>query len=222
MNKKIFIIILALLLGSSLANAAKTRTLFTDITGTNIGIGTSAPDALLHVAGDTKIEGNLLMDGRSIDRTGDVALSTVTVANTTTETTLWTASVPANSLTAGNVFKIHADGIVSNGGPSAGDQITIRVRVGGVEKIVLEPVTKTLTGVMWHIDANATQRTIGATGSRAMHIHLVIGEDDEVHSIGVGAIDTTANMDVTITAQWASADAANTISLYQGFMEYKN
>ena len=29
-------------------------------------------------------------------------------------------------------------------------------------------------------------------------------------------------MDITITAQWESADAANTISLYQGFVEYKN
>jgi len=30
------------------------------------------------------------------------------------------------------------------------------------------------------------------------------------------------DMYVTITAQWASEDASNTISLYQGFMEYKN
>ena len=40
--------------------------------------------------------------------------------------------------------------------------------------------------------------------------------------IGVATINTTNNMNVTLTAQWASKDAANTISLYQGFMEYKN
>jgi len=29
-------------------------------------------------------------------------------------------------------------------------------------------------------------------------------------------------MDITVTAQWGSAKEANTISLYQGYMEYKN
>ena len=93
-------------------------------------------------------------------------------------------------------------------------------------KVTLTPTTKALDGDYWHIEANACQRTIGATGSRAIHIHLVIGDPlttgDEVSVVGVAVIDTTANMDVTITAQWASADAANIISLYQGIMEYKN
>jgi len=163
---------------------------------------------------------------RVLDRTSDVAIATVTVANTVVETTLWTGHMGANSLTAGNVFKFHADGVVSNNGPAGADEVTIRVRVGGVVVITLSPNLKTLTNEMWHIDANATQRTIGVAGSRAVHMHLVVGDPigagDEVFAIGVANIDTTANMDVTITAQWASAKAANTISLYQGFMEYKN
>ncbi|HDO20115.1 MAG TPA: hypothetical protein ENG81_01130 [Candidatus Bathyarchaeota archaeon] len=163
---------------------------------------------------------------RAIDRTNDVAVETVTCANTTDETTLWTGTMEANSLSAGNVFEFHADGIVSNNSANAGDEVTIRVRVGGVEKVVLSPDTKQLTDTMWHIEANATQRTLGATGARAIHIHLAIGDPistgDEVHAIGVATIDTTANMDVTITAEWASADVANTISLYQAYMKFKN
>ena len=163
---------------------------------------------------------------RSIDRTSDVTVATVTVANTTAETTLWTGKMGANSLRAGNVFKFHADGVVSNGGATAADEVTIRIKVGGVTKVTLSPDTKTLSSVMWHLNANATQRTIGSAGSRAIHAHLVIGDPattgDDVHLEGVAAIDTTANMDVTVTAQWASAAADNTISLYQGFMEYKN
>ena len=159
---------------------------------------------------------------RVIDRTSDVVTETVTVANTATETTLWTGSMPADSLVAGNMFKFHADGVVSNdGSAAAADQVIVRVKVGGVTKITLEPATKALSGDMWHIDANACQRTLGATGSRAMHIHLQI-KDIDTYTIGVGEVDTTANMDVTITAQWGSAKATNTISLYQGFMEYKN
>jgi len=163
---------------------------------------------------------------RSIDRTSDVAVATVTVVSTAAETTLWTGKMPANSLRAGNVFKFHADGTVSNGGATAADEVTIRIKVGGVTKVTLSPDTKTLSSVMWHLDANATQRTIGSAGSRAIHAHLVIGDPattgDDVHLEGVAAIDTTANMDVTVTAQWASAALDNTISLYQGYMEYKN
>jgi len=181
----------------------------------------------------TPVAGSLEYDGcsmyvtnvatqRAIDRTSDVAVETVTVAGTTTETTLWTGVQSANSLCAGNLLKFHADGIISNGGATAADQITLRIKVGGSTVATLAPITKSIPiGSHWHIDANATQRTIGASGSRAVHIDLVI-DDNEETVITTATIDTTASMDVTITAEWASADADNTISLYQGFMEYKN
>ena len=163
---------------------------------------------------------------RAIDRTSDVAVSTVTVADSNAETTLWTGPMDANSLVAGNVFKFHADGVVSNNSANANDEVTIRINVGGAEVVSLSPDTKQLTDAYWHLEANATQRTLGNPGARAVHIHLVIGDPattgDEVRFLGVANINTTANMDVTVTAQWASAKAANTISLYQGFMEYKN
>ena len=156
------------------------------------------------------------------DKTGDVLVSTVTVANTTVETTLLTIPMAANSLLAGNLFKVHADGIVSNGGAAAADQITLRIRVNGVEMVVLTPVTRDMpVGSHWHIEANATQRTIGPTGSRAMHLMLNIDSVEEYH-IAVGTIDTTDVMDITITAQWASAAADNTISIYQGYITHKN
>jgi len=159
---------------------------------------------------------------RAIDRTSDVAVSTVTVANTTTETTIWTAAMPANSLCAGNLLKFHCDGIIQNDGSAATEEVTLRIKVGGNTVATLNPTTKAIAADShWHIDANATQRTIGATGSRAVHIDLDIdGTTEEI--IAVATVNTTINMDVTVTAEWASADVNNTISLYQGFMEYKN
>jgi len=166
---------------------------------------------------------------RAIDRTSDVAVSTVTVASTTDETTLWTGIMPANSLCVGNMFKFHCDGKVSNDGSTASDEITIRIKVGGVTKVTLSPDTKRLTDVDWHLDVNGTQRTltVGAVdGTRAIHAHLQIGDPtttgDDTDLLAVADIDTSVSMDVTVTAQWASADVNNTISLYQGFMEYKN
>ena len=175
---------------------------------------------------DGRLYATNVLHRRALDRTSDVAVATVTVADTTTETTIWTAIMNANSLVAGNMFKFHANGIVSNGdSASSADQVTLRIKVGGTTVATLAPALKKIpVDSHWHITANATQRTLtdGATlGKRAVHIDLDI--DDETSAVlAIADIDTEADMDVTVTAEWASADAANTISLYQGFMEYKN
>lgn len=179
------------------------------------------------VSGTIEYDGNkfyITNNGKqkAIDRTSDVALETVTCTNTIVETILWTGEMSANSLDAGNLFKFHADGNIMNGGASGADQITLRVKVGGVTVATLNPITKAIAdGSHWHVNANATQRTIGVNGQRAVHIDLMI-DDTEESIIGVTTIDTTNDMDVTITAQWASADTSNIINLFQGFMEYKN
>jgi len=162
---------------------------------------------------------------RVIDRTSNVITETVTVANEDTETVLWTGPMPANSLLAGNVFKFHADGVVSNNGNNSANDFTIRVRVGGISGDIaasLTPTTKAMTDVHWHVDANATQRTLGGSGSRAIHLHLQVGDADEETILGLATVDTTANMDVVVTIDWVTAHDNNSISLYQGFMEYKN
>ena len=142
-----------------------------------------------------------------------------TVANTTTETTLWTNTQPANSLIAGNIFKVELLGKASNVGPT--DDLTIRVKVGGVTKVTITNSARTFTDDDVHIKGVATQRTIGATGSRAQDFHLDIGGDTSSMQ-GVGTIDTTADMSISITAQWNNAKTGNTITVYQAFMEYKN
>ena len=223
----------------------------------NVGIGTTTPTAKLHLPAGTATastaplkftEGTLLTtpekgvlefaDGKlymtnnakqkALDRTSDVALATVTVADTTTETTLYTAPIAANSLEAGNVFKVHCDGSITNDSGTAGDEVTLRIYVGASATPVatLETDTRQLTDQDWHFNANATQRTIGSTGQRAVHIHLEVGDatarGDITSMVGIATIDTTANMDIKITAEWATAETNNTISLYQGYTEYKN
>lgn len=158
-------------------------------------------------------------DGKYVDRTNNVNVSTIIVENTTIETLLWTGKIPANSLSVGNLFKFSAMGKVSNVLP--GDEITIRVKVHGITKVTLTNSGRTFSDDDFHIDAVATQRTLGISGSRAMHVDLTLGTDSSsIHA--VGTINTTVNMDITITAQWNVAKTGNTLSLYQAFMEYKN
>ena len=178
---------------------------------------------------DTPVAGTLEYDGKFtitngskqkvLDRTSDVALATVTVANTIEERTLWTANMPANSLEIGNVFKLIADGCVSSA--SSSDKVTFRVKVGELTKVTLESEAKQLSDDCWHLRANATQRTLGESGSRAMHIDLVI-DNVSTELCAVGTIDTTANMDITLTVTWNAAKEGNTISLFNAFMGYRN
>ena len=179
-----------------------------------IGIDTDDKPYIIH--GDKEL---------FIDRIDDVVVTTVTVADEAAETVLWTGAMSANSLVAGCMFKFHADGLVSNNGNNADNDFVIRVRVGGITGTAiatLAPATKAMTNEHWHIDANACQRTLGASGSRAAHLHLQVGDADEEKVTGIATVNTTANMDVVITVDWVTAHANNSISLYQGFMEYKN
>jgi len=86
----------------------------------------------------------------------------------------------------------------------------------------LDSPGKTLTDECWKIDGFSTIKTIGATGSMAYHIDMQI-EDDKNDTCSVAeTVDTTTAENITVTVQWNAAKAGNTITIGQGFMEYKN
>lgn len=179
----------------------------------------------VRLTGDT-MTGDLTTSGifkvnsdRPVDRTNDVITSTTTVSNTTDESTLWTGSISADEMEAGNVFKTVASGLISN--DSASDDITIAVYMGTTQVESFNPAIGNVTDADWHTDFNITVRSIGATGSVAFHGHTEIdGNDETINSIET--IDTTIVEDLTIKVTWDNAKAANAISIYQGMLEIKN
>ena len=156
---------------------------------------------------------------RAIDRTSDVIVATTTVANTTTETTIFTATIAAGDLKVGNIIKGRVSGILSNN--SAADDITIRIKLAGVTIMTFNPAIGNVTDADWHMEGDFIIRTIGAAGTTAGHVHLVIDGHDNVLT-ALGSIDTTGSCDYTVTVEWNNAKADNTISIYNGFVEYKN
>jgi len=209
--------------------------------------GTAAPTAYLHLAAGTAGTGPLKLTAgtaldtpeagvmnyvdsrfcvtnvatcRAVDRTSDVLLETITVANTTVKTLLWTAAMPANSLVAGNIFKFKGIGTASN---TANGVLTISVEVNDNEVVAIDNTARNFSDDDVHIDAFATQRTLnnGTDGERAFHFDLCIGDDCDGLN-GVATIDTEDDMTVKIYAKWDTAHASNTFSLFQAFMEYKN
>jgi len=55
----------------------------------------------------------------------------------------------------------------------------------------------------------------------AYHMDAEI-DDDTTEEIGLGSVDTTVTQDIEMRVQWDNAKADNTISIYQGYLEFKN
>jgi len=164
---------------------------------------------------------------KALDRTSDVKLTTTTVdgdagAQGTTETEVYSASVPAGSWVAGNFLKMFMAGDLTNKVGAAGHTITMRVYVGLDEVATILSTAAKFTNACWHIKGFATVRSVGGSGSMAWHVDMTIEGDNSTDSCAVETIDTTGALDITVTAQWGTADAANIFTCTMGLMEYKN
>lgn len=154
-----------------------------------------------------------------VDRTIGVKTSSTTVTNTTTETTVYSYALPANSLVAGNVLEFDGSGEITTA--SAADIATVRVKFGGVTLATLTSPGKILSADCFHIEGVATVRTIGATGSMAWHIDMEL-EDNTSADCDVSTIDTTGANTIEVTVQWNNAKAGNVFEMEQGMLHFKN
>lgn len=157
---------------------------------------------------------------RAIDRTSGVITSTTTVANTTTETTIFTGTLAANALKDGNILKTLCMGVVSTA--NASDTVTLRVKIGSTTIATVATTAGNVTNEPWNLSSIMTVRSVGATGTVSNFTKINVSGADNSTANEATTVDTTVSEDITVTAQWDAADAGNTISIYQGMVEYKN
>lgn len=156
-----------------------------------------------------------------------------TIANTTTETTLFgsgvgTLTLPADFWTIGKTvrFTIHGD-FADTGNPTA----EIRVKLGATT--VSDSTADTLAGLasteQWQADVIMTCRTIGATGT----VETVVNFEYEttmgsspIQRLDIAGtstvIDTTASAAIDCTFQWGTASASNTLTSQVALVEVLN
>ena len=155
--------------------------------------------------------------------------ASVTVANTTTQTTLLDGGVgsvtlPVNFFYPGRTLRITLYGYHST---VANPNITMRVKFGSTTILTTGAVASgNSTNTAIKLEGFVTCRTDGATGT-------VIGQGTYTEA-GGGAnifdmtntatttIDTTASQTVDITVQWGTASASNTITSTNVILEYLN
>lgn len=159
--------------------------------------------------------------------------ASTTIANTTTETTLFatgvgTLTLPANFWVVGKTIRIEIHGDIADAGNP-----TVEVQAYYGATSLIDSGAITLSGLAgteeWECEVVITCRSVGATGT----VETVIDWEYET-SVGSSAIerldvsgvlrtiDTTASGALDVTFQWGTAAAANTIESEVAFVEVLN
>lgn len=155
---------------------------------------------------------------RKITLSNDTITSSTTVANTTTETTVFTMTMPANGMVVGDTTRVNLAGYYST--VNASDTFTMRWKIGATTILSITSDAANVTNAPFHAELINTLRTAGASGALIAHGSIDsnnVGHDTS--NTATTTIDTTATMTFTVTVQWSAASASNTFTAAIGFSE---
>jgi hypothetical protein len=211
-----------------------------------LGIGVYPPTAYLHLPAGTAAAGTaplkltmgtllaapeagvLEYDGtgiyltntnhrRFISQAADSIITSQTVANTVVQTTVYTAVLNANELKAYRVYRLWYFGKFST--HDAADQITVVVNVNGTTLVTLQSTAGLVTDAPFSGSCVFTVRTTGVAGTISSYGNITLGTKIVNTNTSSVSVNTTAINYSTLVFQWSNADAGNTITLDQAFVE---
>ena len=157
---------------------------------------------------------------RNIMLSNDGVTSTVTVTNTIVETVLFSQVLSANELDAGHTIKLNCYGRYTNA--SAADDFTLRYKLGN-NTYTLARVGGNSSNSAWKTEYVGSVRSAGQSGLITQYANLLdFSSPYSVVDSGPVALDTTVNLTITLTVQWANAKLGNIFSLTQGYLESIN
>lgn len=156
---------------------------------------------------------------RTIVQAQEVITADVTVANTLTETTVFTQPHGANYLVVGKMEEIRLYGVASSLQNGNSNTLTVRLKYAGstLGSFVVPEAVR--SGVGWEMHIATTTRAIGA-GTTSIQYFADFdlngtATDNVIAGLSTGN-DSTAAQPTTVTFQWSDADAGNTITVQQG------
>lgn len=164
-----------------------------------------------------------------------VGTATKTVANTSSETTIFPSSfvggltVPANFWSVGSSIKIRCGGVFSTFVTPG--NLTVNVKLGGVTiaTVVIAALLASANNNGWTGEMIVTCRSAGASGTvvcdglisyAATSITRNFADLD--NNGATSTVDTTAATALDITVTWATASTSNTISCVTSSVEVIN
>lgn len=152
------------------------------------------------------------------------ATATATIANTTTETTVFgsgvgTLTLPANFFTAGKTIRIMIGGVFST--LVTPGNLTVKVKLGSttIATVTISNLLASASNNAFQVQGDITCRSTGGSGTVMVNGNINYDTGTLVRGVAplnnAGAtttIDTTASQALSVTVQWATASASNTIS----------
>lgn len=161
-----------------------------------------------------------------------VGTTTVTVANTVTETSLTDGGIgsltlPANFLTVGRAIRIVGAGYHSN---VNGNTLRIRVKLGSTTLLDTGAQgTTASTNDGFQLRAQIVCRSVGSSGTvMAQGEYKEYSGTPSSHdtfqlvNTSTTTVNTTISQAISITAEWGTASASNTISMAVCLVECLN
>ena len=143
------------------------------------------------------------------------------VTNTTDETTVFTYTIPANSISAGQQFICKLRGRVQ---AYTGHTLTIYLKVGGTT-LCYDTVSPKVGGYQgFEIDGTVTFRTSGASATVYGQLNGNLGINasgniiliSSTTSYGSGSRNTSGSLALAITAKWSGSSTSSNFGVQQG------
>lgn len=169
------------------------------------------------------------------------AVSSVTIANTTVETSIISSQLYGTTtlnsstattyqhLVAGKKFRFNARGVISTNAIAPTLRIRAFLGTSAFTDSTAGTLTAALTGKFFEIDLTFTIRTQGSTGTmigtgNGEYTTGVVSAAQfvDLGSLGEITIDTTTDKVFDCKVTFGTADASNSITIYESTLEYLN
>lgn len=144
-----------------------------------------------------------------------------TIAGTGTETAFaQTYSIGANTMSAGDVFYVYASGVYSN---TLTPTLEFKLKAGTTALLDSAAITTVVnqTNSGWEFEAYIFVNAIGASGALEVQGYAELAtalstvQYVDLTNTATKTVDTTASQALTLTAQWGTSSASNTITCRQ-------
>ena len=200
----------------------------TDGTTPQIDFGTPLGGIVSIVAPDTTTNETIILPPESCGLQGVVfqQLDDKVIANTVDETSQLgtgntgdTKTIPADTAGVGDCYFVRLNGYISNTGTPTG---TLRIKLGSTNLVVTGPTTlpSGLTNAFVETVFHLTVRSTGALGTviGQGHTKLIVGALDTTYNrqltmTAPATIDFTVDNEIDITYEWGTADPANILTI---------
>lgn len=143
----------------------------------------------------------------------DSAVASTTVGNTANETTLYTISIPANTLGTANALRLT---IIGTWLQNAAKSVAIKLKYGGTTAATTAAAAIDDSATTTGLKIDALLMAQGATNSQFGAIFLNAGvrfaNSNPISSQGTAAEDSTGALNLVVSAQWSGAHASATLT----------